>query len=108
MSPRGAWAVGMDAPVTELLASCSNCASWRHTAAVGGHATTDGVGYCGKGMFPDADALLCQKGYEPTHAFKQQIISTMLKEQGPMALPVKLVGGRKSAREMNRKLKRRT
>lgn len=71
---------------------------------MGGHATTDGVGYCGKGLFPDAGAVLCQKGYEPTHSFKQQIISTMLKEQGPMALPVKLMGGKKSAREMNKRL----
>lgn len=97
----------MDAPPTQLVAQCSNCNSWRTTQALGGHATTDGLGYCGKGLYPDAGAVLCQKGYEPTHAFQQKIISTMLKEQGPMALPVKLMGGRQSAREMNKKLKRR-
>lgn len=95
------------APTTTLLAQCSNCASWRHSEAVGGHASTDGIGYCGKGMFPDAGQVLCQKGYEPTHAFKQLIISTMLKEQGPMALPVKLTGGRMSAREANKRLHKR-
>lgn len=86
---------------TTLVAQCSNCASWRLTTGTGGHASTEGVGYCSRGLFADAGALLCQK-YEASSAFKQQIISTMLKEQGPMAMPVKLIGGRKSARNMRR------
>ena len=85
-----------------LTAQCSNCASWRLTSAVGGHASTEGVGYCAKGLFPDAGALLCRQ-YAASHSFQQQIISTMLKEGGPMAMPVKLIGGRKSARHLKRK-----
>lgn len=88
-----------------LHAECSNCAAWQKTPDMG-HATSAGMGFCGKGLFPPQGEPLCQQ-YEASHAFKQQIISTMLKEQGPMALPVKLVGGKKSARAINKKLKER-
>ena len=88
-----------------LVAECSNCAFWQNTPNLG-HATSAGVGFCGKALFPPQGEPLCQQ-YEASHAFKQLIISTMLKEQGPMALPVKLVGGRKSAKAVNKKLKRR-
>lgn len=79
-----------------LEAQCSNCAAWRHTPS-DGHASAAGIGFCSRGLMPDAGSTLCQR-YEASHAFKQQIISTMLREGGPMAMPVKLVGGRKSAR----------
>jgi hypothetical protein len=84
--------------LSTLVAQCSNCAAWRLTDAVGGHASTDGVGYCARGLAPDAGKPLCSR-YEATPAFRQQIISTMLKEQGPMAMPVRIVGGRRSARK---------
>lgn len=89
-----------------LLAQCSNCVSWRFTEDLG-HATAANVGFCGKGRAPDAGAHLCQSHYEATPRFKQQIISQMLVEGGPMAMPVKLVGGQKSARAQNKKLKKR-
>lgn len=88
-----------------LVAQCSNCVSWRLTPETG-HATSSNVGFCSKGLYPDAGQLLCQK-YEITHAFKQQIISTMMVEQGPMAMPVKLTGGKKSAKEINKRLKKK-
>ena len=90
-----------------LTAQCSNCAAWRTTGASSpGHQTTDVGGFCSRGLYPDAGALLCQK-YTASPSFQQQIISTMLKEEGPMAMPVKLVGGRKSARAHNKKLRGR-
>ena len=83
-----------------LTAQCSNCASWRTTgASVAGHAAMDVSGFCSRGLYPDAGALLCQK-YAVSHHFQQQIISTMLKEEGPMAMPVKLISGRKSVKKM--------
>lgn len=88
-----------------LTAQCSNCQSWRHTPDMG-HATSAGVGFCGKGIFPPQGEPRCDQ-YVITEAFKQQVISSMLKEHGPMAMPVKLVGGRRSAREQNRRLKKR-
>lgn len=88
-----------------LLAQCSNCQSWRHTEDHG-HATAAGVGFCGRGMFPPQGELLCGE-YAATPAFKQQIISSMLKDHGPMAMPVKLMGGRQSARAQNKKLRKR-
>lgn len=88
-----------------LLAQCSNCVSWQTTPPIGGHAT--GVqGFCMKGLYADPGAHLCGK-YEATPRFQQQIISAMMKEEGPMALPVKLVGGKKSARDLNKKLQRK-
>ena len=86
-----------------LLAQCSNCQSWRRTTD-NGHATASNVGYCGKGLFPAQGALLCDK-YQATPQFKQDIISSMLKDHGPMAMPVKLVGGKRSAKEFTRKRK---
>lgn len=93
-------------PVTAppLVAQCSNCTSWQTTPDFG-HATAAEQGFCGKGLYPDAGKPLCQK-YEATNKFRQEIISRMLIEGGPMAMPVKLVGGRKSAAEHNKKLKR--
>ena len=91
--------------MTTLVAQCSNCASWRHTPDLG-HATAANVGFCGRGLYPPAGEPLCQQ-YEANARFKQEIISAMLKEQGPMAMPVKLVGGKKSAREVNKKLNKR-
>jgi hypothetical protein len=90
-----------------LTAQCSNCAAWRSAGPAGaGHQTADVSGFCSRGLYPDAGALLCQS-YTASHAFQQQIISTMLKEEGPMAMPVKLIGGRKSARAHNKKLRGR-
>lgn len=89
-----------------LEASCSNCVSWTRTPE-DGHATSAGQGFCGVARAPDVGALLCQSHYRPTPAFKQEIISSMLKDHGPMAMPVKLMGGRKSARAQNRKLRGR-
>lgn len=88
--------------MTTLVAQCSNCASWRVAPAMGGHVSTDGMGYCSKGKMPDAGQVLCSQ-YNVSHTFQQHIISTMLKEQGPMAMPVRLVGGRKSAKGHNKK-----
>lgn len=92
-------------PKTLLVAQCSNCASWRHTPDHG-HVTAANVGFCGRGLFPPQGEPRCDR-YEITPAFRQQIISTMLKEQGPMAMPVKLVGGRQSAKKMQKKGRRR-
>jgi len=90
-----------DASLT-LTAQCSNCAAWRAASPAGaGHASTQVNGFCSRGLYPDAGALLCQK-YTASHAFQQQIISTMLKEEGPMAMPVKLVSGRKSVKKLTR------
>lgn len=86
---------------TVLVAQCSNCVSWRQTPDHG-HATAANQGFCGRGLYPDAGQPLCQK-YEATSAFKQKIISTMLIEQGPMAMPVKLVGGRQSAKKFQKR-----
>lgn len=91
--------------MSTLVASCSNCASWRHTPDHG-HATSANVGFCGRGLFPAQGEPRCAD-YQITDAFKQQIISSLLKEHGPMAMPVKLVGGTKSARAANKKLRRR-
>lgn len=102
MAGRRACGVGMHVTLT---AQCSNCASWRLSATVGGHLSTEGAGYCAKGLFPDEGQLLCQR-YEASARFKQEIVSAMLKEQGPMAMPVRLVGGRKSARAYNKKQRR--
>ena len=88
-------------PKTVLVAQCSNCVSWTHTPDQG-HATAANQGFCGKGLYPEAGKPLCQR-YEATHAFRQHIISTMLIEQGPMAMPVKLVGGRESAKRFQKK-----
>lgn len=101
ISPRGAFPK-RDARVT-LLAQCSNCASWRHTADHG-HVTASNVGFCGRGLFPPQGQLLCQQ-YQASAQFRQDIISSMLKDHGPMAMPVKLVGGRRSAKELTRKRK---
>ena len=89
-------------PKTLLVAQCSNCVSWRHTPDHG-HATAANQGFCGKGLYPDAGQPLCQR-YEATSAFKQHIISTMLTEHGPMAMPVKLVGGKRSAKDIRKRL----
>lgn len=91
--------------MTTLVASCSNCTSWRHTPDMG-HATSANVGFCGRGLFPPLGEPRCDR-YEITHGFKQQIISTMLKEHGPMAMPVKLMGGKRSAKDINKKMRRR-
>lgn len=91
-------------PKTLLVAQCSNCVSWRLTPDHG-HATAANQGFCGKGLYPDAGQPLCQQ-YEATSSFKQKIISTMLQEQGPMAMPVKLVGGRQSAKKFQKKGRR--
>lgn len=88
-----------------LVAQCSNCTSWQKTPDFG-HATAAEQGFCGRGLYPDANALLCQR-YDATPAFRNQIISTMLREEGPMAMPVKLVGGKKSAAAANKKLRRK-
>lgn len=88
-----------------LQAECANCASWVKPPMDPARPTTAGPGFCGKALAPPTGELLCDK-YEASAAFKQAIISAMLKEEGPMALPVKLVGGRKSAREANRRLRR--
>lgn len=77
-----------------LLAQCSNCASWRTSAPVGGHVSTGGMGFCHRGLFPAQGELLCAK-YEVSSAFKNEIISSMLKEHGPMAMPVKIMGGKR-------------
>ncbi|GEM_PF-4565877 len=85
-----------------LTAQCSNCAAWRTTTpGATGHATHEVSGFCTRGLYPDPGALLCQK-YAASHAFQQQIISTMLKEEGPMAMPVKLVSGRKSVKKLTK------
>lgn len=84
-----------------LVAQCSNCASWTATPDLG-HATSAGVGFCSRGLLPDPGQALCGR-YRVSHAFQQHIISTMLKEGGPMAMPVKLVGGRKSAKKLKRR-----
>lgn len=91
--------------MTTLTAECSNCASWRLTPDMG-HATASNVGFCGRGLYPDPGQPLCQQ-YEASARFKQQIISAMMKDAGPMAMPVKLIGGRKSAKEINKKLRRK-
>lgn len=83
-----------------LVASCSNCAAWRHTPDMG-HATSANVGFCGRGLYPPQGEPRCDS-YQITEAFKQQVISSMLKEHGPMAMPVKLVGGRKSAKNFRK------
>lgn len=88
-----------------LVASCSNCTSWRFTPDQG-HATSANVGFCGRGLYPAQGEPRCDS-YEITDAFKQHVISSMLKEHGPMAMPVKLMGGKRSAAEINKKLKRR-
>ena len=88
-----------------LEAACSNCVSWTRTPDHG-HATSAGQGFCGTGLYPDAGKLFCGR-YQITSAFKQQIISSMLKDHGPMAMPVKLMGGQKSARAQNKKLRGR-
>lgn len=78
--------------------------SWRQTPDFG-HATSANVGFCGRGLFPAQGEPRCES-YQITEAFKQQVISSMLKDHGPMAMPVKLVGGRKSAAAINKRLKR--
>lgn len=94
-----------DASVSTLVASCSNCVSWRHTPDMG-HATSANIGFCSRGIFPPQGEPRCDS-YQITEAFKQQVISSLLKEHGPMAMPVKLVGGTKSAKAQNKKLKKR-
>lgn len=88
-----------------LQAECSNCAFWQKTPEQG-HATAAGIGFCGKGILPPQGEPLCQQ-YQASAAFKEQIISAMLKDHGPMAMPVKLVGGRRSAKEANKRLQKR-
>ena len=88
--------------MTTLVAQCSNCTSWRLAPTMGGHVSTDGMGYCAQGKMPDAGEVLCSR-YNVSHTFQQRIISTMLKEEGPMAMPVKLIGGRKSAKQYRKK-----
>ena len=83
-----------------LEARCANCASWRLDPSPA-HATI-ASGYCMRGLAPEPGAILCAK-YEASARFKQEIISGILKEHGPMAMPVKLVGGRKSARSLRRR-----
>lgn len=98
-APASSW---RDARVTTtLLAQCSNCAAWREQPALGGHVSTDGQGYCSRGLLPDEGKLLCGQ-YRASPAFQQRIIGTMLREEGPMAMPVRLVGGRRSARRHRR------
>lgn len=92
--------------MTLLVASCQNCARWR-TTPDHGHATAAGVGFCALGLLPPLGEPRCDR-YQVTEAFKQQIIASMLKEHGPMAMPVKLVGGRRSAKLANKKLKGRS
>lgn len=87
-----------DATLT-LVAQCSNCAHWRNDPQPG-HASLS-QGFCLKGLAPEPGAILCPT-YNVSHAFKNEIISTMLIEGGPMAMPVRLVGGRKSARKKKR------
>ncbi len=89
-----------------LQAQCNNCASWVQPAPDPVRPTLSGPGFCGRNLAPPAGEVLCHQ-YTTSRAFQQQIISTMLKEQGPMAMPVKLMGGRKSARAANKKLGRR-
>lgn len=69
---------------------------------MGGHASTQGLGFCSRGFFPAQGEPRCDK-YEVSARFRNEIISTMLREGGPMAMPVKLVGGRKSARKLQRR-----
>lgn len=90
-----------DASVT-LTAECNNCAAWVRPPLDPNRPTTAGPGYCGKGLAPPAGELLCSK-YEASASFKQQIISAMLKEEGPMAMPVKLIGGRESAKKFQKR-----
>lgn len=91
-----------------LVAQCSNCASWQKAPldAGAGHATLAVSGFCGRSLAADPGDVLCQQ-YQASKAFAQEIISTMLKEQGPMALPVKLVGGRQSARRLRKEQEKR-
>lgn len=84
-----------------LLAQCSNCQSWRHTTD-NAHATASNVGFCGRGHSPPQGEHLCAQ-YQATPRFRQEIISSMLKDHGPMAMPVRLVGGRRSAKDLTRK-----
>lgn len=93
-------------PKTVLVARCSNCASWQKTPDLGGHLTASELGFCGRGLFPPPGEPRCDK-YVVGERFRQEIIGTMLREQGPMAMPVKLVGGKRSARDLNRKQRRR-
>lgn len=88
-----------------LNAECSNCAAWVRPPADPARPTLSGPGFCGKNLTPPEGEPLCDK-YEVSAAFKQAIISAMLKEEGPMALPVKLVGGRQSARRFQRQQKK--
>lgn len=99
MSHRRAWS-RRDASLTTLVAACNNCASWRHTPDHG-HATSANVGFCGRGLFPPEGQPRCES-YQITAAFQQKIISTMMKEQGPMAMPVKLMGGKREADKLKR------
>ncbi|HUR68677.1 MAG TPA: hypothetical protein VM370_05475 [Candidatus Thermoplasmatota archaeon] len=87
-----------------LVASCSNCVSWRHTPDHG-HATAANVGFCSRGIFPPQGEPRCES-YQISERFKQEVISSMLKEHGPMAMPVKLVGGKRSAKGMRTKVNR--
>jgi len=87
--------------LTTLVASCSNCTSWRFTPDVG-HATSANVGFCGLGLYPAQGEPRCDS-YQITPTFTQHVISSMLKEHGPMAMPVKLVGGKQSARKFQKR-----
>lgn len=84
-----------------LTAQCSNCASWVQPPHDAARPTLSTPGFCGRNLAPPAGELLCAK-YTVSDRFKQQIISSMLKEEGPMAMPVKLVGGRQSARKFRK------
>ena len=87
--------------MTTLVAACSNCASWRQTPDMG-HATSANVGFCGKGLFPAQGQPRCES-YQITPAFQQQIISSLLKDHGPMAMPVTFAGGKRAADLARRK-----
>ena len=84
-----------------LTAACANCASWTKSAPDPARPTLAGPGWCHRGLTPPEGEPLCQ-AYEASPAFKQANISAMLKDKGPMAMPVKLVGGRRSAKEFRR------
>jgi len=65
---------------------------WRANpdAANTSHATAQVAGTCAKGLAPEAGEARCNDGYEANARFAQAIISAMLKEEGPMAMPIPL------------------
>ncbi len=77
--------------MTTLEAACENCASWTKNAESTHESATTGM--CARSLVPDAGQPLCGE-YEAGPAFTQALISAMMKDIGPMAMPVKLVGMR--------------